>query len=432
MKQIVLYLNQPWDGAAFSAAAMPTLQPAGGRPAETLNGLLTGGKITRCLICGDSCLSTDREAALAAIGALLDGLEFDLLVTAPAFMLGQYGVCCAEVCHYVHTRYGIPAVTCMCEENPGVRLYPQDMYIMAGGSTPDSMQADLAKIAFFASKLLNGESILWAEEEGYFPRGIRRQTELGSEQIAARRAVAMLKDKLAGRAFTTELPMTQENHIPIAPAIPEPGRLRLALVTTGGLVPAGNPDHIPCAAANRWGRYSIAGLETLRPGEWVGIDGGLDASYVNADPLLMLPLDALRQLEREGRIGYLHPWFYSTTGNQTNQESAVRMAEEIASLLLADKINAVILISCCGTGTRCGAIMLNELEKMGITAVQAANMVPVSQSCGVNRILKAYSIPSPMADPSQSPVIQRKQRYHLMEKALWALSTPIAGQTVFE
>ncbi len=37
--------------------------------------------------------------------------------------------------------------------------------------------------------------------------------------------------------------------------------------------------------------------------------------------MLAMPLDALRRLEKEGKIGYLHPWFYTTTGNQTNRET---------------------------------------------------------------------------------------------------------------
>lgn len=432
MKRVVLYVNQSQlsDGAPLQPA--PVLLPAAGHVADTLNHMLVGGRILNCLTCSESALTTNRDHELAAIAALLDGLDFDLLLTAPAFLCEQYGICCAEVCHYVHTRYGIPVVTCMHEENPGVRLYPRDMYTMVGSRTADSLSDDLGKIAAIANKLMSGEPILWAEAEGYFPRGIRRQTVLGREESAARRAVTMLKDKLAGRAFLSELPVAAEWHVPISPAISDPKQMRLAFINTGGLVPAGNPDHLPCAASSRYGRYDIRGRTTLFPREWIGVDSGLDASYINEDPLLLFPLDALRLLEGEGRIGYLHSYFYSTTGNQTSQENSIAMAKEIAGYLLADAVNAVILVSCCGTGTRCGAMILNELETRGITTVQVANMVPVCQSYGVNRIVKGYSIPAPTADPNENPVVRQRQRYLLMEKALQALATPIVRQTVFE
>ena len=56
----------------------------------------------------------------------------------------------------------------------------------------------------------------------------------------------------------------------------------------------------------------------------------------------MVPLSALKQLQKEGKFGYLHPYFYSTTGNHTNKSNAVRMAREITEFLKEDHIDAVI------------------------------------------------------------------------------------------
>lgn len=75
--------------------------------------------------------------------------------------------------------------------------------------------------------------------------------------------------------------------------------------------------------------------------------------------------------------------------------------------------------------------MVKEIEKTGIPVVHVANMVPVAKSIGSNRILKAYSIPAPMCDPTIPEKEQKQQRYELMKKALEVLATDIKAQTVF-
>ena len=67
--------------------------------------------------------------------------------------------------------------------------------------------------------------------------------------------------------------------------------------------------------------YDISGQDALKAGEWRSVHGGYDPAYAAEEPMLAMPLDALRRLEKEGKIGYLHPWFYTTTGNQTNRET---------------------------------------------------------------------------------------------------------------
>ena len=76
--------------------------------------------------------------------------------------------------------------------------------------------------------------------------------------------------------------------------------------------------------------------------------------------------------------------------------------------------------------------MVKEIEKEGITIVQMANLIPVAETVGANRIVPTISIPYPLGDPSTSEEEQWKQRLHRVEVALDTLTTDIDDQTVFD
>ena len=67
--------------------------------------------------------------------------------------------------------------------------------------------------------------------------------------------------------------------------------------------------------------------------------------YANEDADRVIPVDVLRQYEKEGKIGKLHDWFYSTTGNGTAVASAKKFAAEIAEKLISYDVDAVVLTS---------------------------------------------------------------------------------------
>ena len=73
--------------------------------------------------------------------------------------------------------------------------------------------------------------------------------------------------------------------------------------------------------------------------------GGYDATYADQDADRVLPVDVLREMEREGVFKKLHNKFYTTVGNGTAVASSKRFAEEIARRLIADCVTAVILTS---------------------------------------------------------------------------------------
>jgi betaine reductase complex component B subunit beta len=141
------------------------------------------------------------------------------------------------------------------------------------------------------------------------------------------------------------MPMPVIDRVPIADAIQDLSKATIALVNSGGIVPVGNPDRIQSASATKWGKYDVSKEASLKAGEWETIHAGFDPSAANNNPNRIVPLDALRSLENDGRIGKVHEYIYSTVGTGTTQAEASRMGAEIAQQLLDANVSAVILTS---------------------------------------------------------------------------------------
>ena len=47
------------------------------------------------------------------------------------------------------------------------------------------------------------------------------------------------------------------------PAVKDMSKAKIALVTSGGIVPKGNPDHIESSSASKFGKYDIEGFKDL-------------------------------------------------------------------------------------------------------------------------------------------------------------------------
>ena len=58
-----------------------------------------------------------------------------------------------------------------------------------------------------------------------------------------------------------------------------------------------------------------------------------------------MPLDVMRDLQREGIFGELGESFYSTTGVATPLENAKKIGKNIADDLIAEGVDGVILTS---------------------------------------------------------------------------------------
>lgn len=59
-------------------------------------------------------------------------------------------------------------------------------------------------------------------------------------------------------------------------------------------------------------------------------------------------------------------------------------------------------------------------------------VVPISLTVGANRIVPTIAIPHPLGNPALDKKEEYELRYHLVERALKALETPVDGQKVFE
>jgi glycine reductase len=117
-------------------------------------------------------------------------------------------------------------------------------------------------------------------------------------------------------------------------------------VTSGGLVPRGNPDRLPSGFAERFYRYPIDELPTLQVGGWESIHGGYSTRAVNSrNPNFVVPLDVVRELERDGVFGGLYRSYFATVGNGTAVTDAKRMGAQIAEELVAEKVGAVLFVA---------------------------------------------------------------------------------------
>lgn len=346
MKKAIMYVNQFFGqiGGEDKAHFEPEVRKGLVGPAMQLNAELEA-EVTHTIICGDNFMGSHQEEAVERIIKELEGLEFDIFLAGPAFQAGRYGAACGHICKAVKEKFNVPVITSMHIENPGVEMFRKEMYVFKGGHSAAKMKADIKAMANFGNKILKGEELLSAEEEGYYGRGIRHQVWLSDAKPASERVVEMLIKKLKGEEFNTELPIPKADRVPIAPAIKDLSKATIALVNTGGIVPVDNPDRIQSASATRWGRYNIAGVDDLKGGVFKTIHAGFDPAAADADPDVIAPIDALRAYEKEGKIGKLHDYFYSTVGTGTTQAEAARMAKEIVEYLKEANVDGVIMVS---------------------------------------------------------------------------------------
>lgn len=344
----VLYINQFYAGVGGEAMAdtpfSVTEEKKG--PAAGLEPLFRGEMtITKVMYCGDNYMSTEENwpAVQEQLRQVMEEERPDVVIAGPAFNAGRYGVACAKVCDYVRRELGIPSLTGMWWENPAVGMYGKDNYIVATPETATGMRKALPVMAALALKLARHEKIGPAHALGYLPTG-HRSIEY-AEKTGAERVVDLVAAKLYGRPYETEVPHRGFEQVPPAPPVQDLRKVKIALFTTGGLVPVGNPDKIKQAFATSFGVYDITGLDALKKGKFESIHGGYDTTFVSDDPHRLVPLDVLRDCVKEGVIGELYPFFGATCGVGTNVAAGQRMGADWAKRLKDAGVTAAILTS---------------------------------------------------------------------------------------
>ena len=343
--RVVHYINQFFAqiGGEEMAHIAPELREGFVGPGMALNQAWKGeAEIVKTIVCGDSYFAEHEKEAKAQILEWVKAEKPDLFIAGPAFNAGRYGYACANICAAVKEELGIPVLTGMYEENPGADLKNKVM-IVATANSAAGMRKAAPVMAKLALKIMKGEKIGASCEEGYMNMGVR--VNFFEKERGAKRAVDMLVKKLAGKPFVTEYPMPSFDRVPPNPAVKDLSKATIALCTSGGIVPKGNPDHIESSSASHYGEYNIAGVQSLTSDKYETAHGGYDPVYANEDPNRVLPVDVLREFEREGKIGKLHDFFYTTVGNGTAVASAKAFAADYAKKLLAAGVDAVIMTS---------------------------------------------------------------------------------------
>jgi len=424
--KVVHYINQFFAGIGGEEKA--------DHPAELRQGHVGPGmalaaafgeeaEIVATVVCGDSYFNENLETSKAEVLEMIKSQNPDVVIAGPAFNAGRYGVACGTVAKMVVDELNIPVVTAMYEENPGVDMYRKEVYILPTANSAAGMRKAVKPLAAFALKLAKGEEILSPAEDGYFERGAR--VNYFTDKIGGERAVDMLVAKLTGTEFTTEYPMPTFDNVEPGKAIKDMSKAKIAVVTSGGIVPSGNPDRIESSSASKYGEYSLEDRgETAH--------GGYDPVYANERPDRVMGIDCLQDMVTEGLIGSLHEFYYTTTGNGTSVKNSDAFGTEIGQKLLAAGVDAVILTSTWGTCTRCGATMVKAIERTGLPVVHICTVVPISLTVGANRIVPAIAIPFPLGNPKLDAAEEKKLRRGLIEKCVNALTVEVTEQTVFD
>lgn len=348
--RIMHYMNQFFAGVGGEDKADTPVSYRQGvaGPGKRLQDLLgDSAEIVVTVYCGDNYFAPNSEEALALILEIAKKCDVRMLVAGPAFASGRHGFACAEVCHTVSTSLGLYCVTAMSPDNPGVdryRNYKNDkVYLLPTAGAVSGMEEALKRMAQFVSKLAAGTVIGPPSEEGYIPRGIRRDAK--ASKSGAERVIDMLLNKMAGHPFITEIPVASVEAVPAAPRITNLKESCLALATTAGIIRPGNPDGFKGHRNTQWRKYPIDELNSMKDTRWDVLHGGYNNAFMYSNPNYGVPLDVCRELEKEGVFARLYPYFYGTTGVDAMIPVMQAIGKEMVVDMKAEGVDAVILVS---------------------------------------------------------------------------------------
>lgn len=342
MKKAILYINQFFaqKGGEDMASAVPgSLNPSDLPISKALNSLMAEFEIVSVIYCGDNYFNENKSKALTDIAALVEGVDYDMVIAGPAFNAGRYGMACGSICEYFIENKGKKALTAMYYENPAAEIYRKKIDIVKTGKSAAKMKAALKNLAMTADATVNGSEV---PKDILLLKGKRQN--VFREKNGAERAVDMLLAKINGIPFESEIPIPSYDKVKRAEPISNLKAATIALISTGGIVPIGNPDKLPAATAKFYKTYDIKDTG-LKSGAYESVHAGYDPVYANEDPNRIAPLDALKDMKDRGIFGSLYPKMVITTGNSTSVASAKAMGEDIAASLKTSGVQGAIVTS---------------------------------------------------------------------------------------
>ncbi len=344
--RVVHYLNQFFAqfGGEEKGSIGPGFREGPVGPGRVLQQALgSEADLVSTVYCGDNYFAEHEDLALDELMRMVADAKPNLLLAGPAFESGRYGVACGAICAAAQKRLGIVALPGMDETNPGAALYRKNLYIVNSGASVVGMGVALQRMAELGLKLAGGTPLGKPQDEGYLARGVKRN-EFAAKP-PAERAVDMLLAKLRGDTIKPEIIPPQFAPAKSAPALGDLSTAVIALVTDGGLVTEGNPEKMEPGRPTRYTSIPIANVERLDSGRFDVVHSGYDTMHANRDPNRLVPLDTMRQLEKEGVIGALHEVVHATGGAHAAVENATRIGAQIAAHLKAAGVQGVILTS---------------------------------------------------------------------------------------
>jgi glycine reductase len=343
--RVIHFLNQFFAGIGSEESANHPIEVRDGAlgPGMAFERVFGGrASIVATIIAGDNYFNEESKVSAETVRKTLAKYQPDFVIAGPAFNAGRYGLSCAEAC-MIAAEAGIPAVTAMFEENPGTLTHRKEVLIVPTTEGVSGMANAVDSMARLALKLANGEDLGPAIDEGYMPRGIRRSGL--RDQPAADRAVDMILSKVRGEPFETELPIELPEVAEPADPIGDVSRAKIGLVTSGGLVPIGNPDKLPGGPSQIWLRYPIGNLTSMEAGKWESVHVGFFTEITDQNPNYVLPLNLMRSLEDQGVIGSIHDEYLTTSGRGTTVADSKRIGQEMATYLKQSDVDAVVMVA---------------------------------------------------------------------------------------
>lgn len=318
------------------------------------NALADKADVMATIICGDNYFSKNPEQAGEEGLQLIEPYHPDLFFAGPAFAAGRYGVACGAICKAVAEKLNIPVLTGMYQENPGVDMYRKYAYICKTGNSARDMAESIGHMTRLVFKLISGdkeanlvsrENLPRPDEYDYFPRIILRNEY--TDKAAAERSIEKLLAKLRGQPFESEVVLPKFEKVEPPAPVKDLRACEIILVSDGGLVPKGNPDGLSGRGNLRWTTYEIDSFfpAHFNSSEYEIAHTGYFPVQILEDPNRLVPVDVIRDLVKEGKVGKLHPTFFSTSGNATVSRRCAEMGDEMGKEMKKRGVDAVILTS---------------------------------------------------------------------------------------
>lgn len=344
--KVVHYINQFYGGYGGEDTASMGIEvkegPVGPGLALAKN-LGEGYKIVCTFICGDNYIAENTKEVCDELLKVIEQYKGQLFIAGPGFNAGRYGIGCGATTAVVTETLRIPAVTALYAENPGTDLYKDRCYILQTGNNAAKMRQTVKQVSEFAKRLVAGEPIADGKKEGYHGSG--PAVVIDYSVPAPKRALDMLLRKYKKEPFATEVVMPNHENIPV-PVLDKPlDQITVAIVTDGGLVPKGNPDNQVPTNSKFFRIYDTNGVDSLDAKDYEVSHQGYNNAFVLADPNRLVPVDALKTLQKEGKIGSMYSKFYSTAGVMTPMEMGKKFGEDIAKDMKLHNVDAAILTS---------------------------------------------------------------------------------------